>query len=1176
LINSIDIFPWDDNFNTGIQIIDEQHRRLAKLLNHLASHIAFTPDNNFISQILNELTDYAVYHFQTEEGIWATNLPNDELEIEHKAGHQRFIDTVLQLKADQYQRPIAEIAEEVLEFLARWLAAHILETDREMAYIVHALQSGLNLELAKQRATKQMAGTTRTLIDIILSIYSSLSANTLHLMREINENRRVQSREKSRSLILELMATGTALPKILTAIVRSVEQENPDMLCSILLLDDEGKHLLRGAAPSLPEFYNTAISGTAIGPGIGSCGTAAFSGQRVIVEDIQSHPYWTDYKTLAGKAGLGACWSEPIRSTQGKVLGTFAIYHQLAHLPENDDIELIEQIAHLTSIAIENYQISLALKTSQSRMSTILDNVNACIYLKDTEGRYQFVNQRVLDLWGTTLDKVLGYGDEQFFDQQTTANIRENDHPVLAEGKTLQREETNVVAATGCTTTYWTTKLPLFNQDGEIYALCGISTDISEHKQAEQALLASELFSKAIIDAVSAHICVLDKAGKILTVNQAWIDFYTENQPDTQDYGVGENYLKLCDAVTGTDRSTAILMADNIRQIIRGDIKEFVLEYPCHSSIEQRWFIARVTRFHGDSGHVVIAHENITQRKQAEEKLQLAANVFTHAREGILITDAAGIVIDVNDTFTHITGYSRVEILGKNPNILSSGRQGQEFYVAMWCDLKSIGYWSGEIWNRRKNGEMYAEMLTISAVKDDSGHTQNYVGLFIDITSMKEYQQQLEHIAHFDVLTNLPNRVLLADRLQQAMLQTQRHKHSLAVVYLDLDGFKTVNDTYDHETGDELLVAISKRMKEALREGDTLARIGGDEFVAVLGGLEQMTDCEPILERFLQATADPVTINDNTLQVSASIGVTFYPQDSVDADQLMRHADQAMYIAKQAGKNRYHLFDVLQDAAIKTQRESLENIRQALKKGEFVLYYQPKVDMQTGNIIGAEALIRWQHPERGLLPPCDFLPVIENHPLSVDLGEWVIDTALTQMSIWNAIGLNIPVSVNVGARQLQQRNFVTQLTSLLGKYPHINPGDLELEILETSALADIAEVSAIMYACREIGVRFALDDFGTGYSSLTYLRHLPADILKIDQSFVRDMLVDPDDLAIVNGVIGLAAAFHRQVIAEGVETLAHGKRLLSMGCVLAQGYGIARPMPAEKIPDWRPGKDWLT
>ncbi|MCK9605035.1 MAG: bacteriohemerythrin [Methylomonas sp.] len=1175
-MNSIDIFPWDDNFNTGIRKIDEQHRSLANLLNRLASQIAFTPDNNLISQILNELTDYAVYHFQSEEEIWATYLAHDDLEIEHKARHQRFIDTVQQLKAEQCHRPIAEITNEVLGFLARWLVAHIFETDREMAYIVLALQFGLNLEQAKQRAANQMAGTTRALIDVILSIYKSLSTNTLRLMREIDENKRIQAREKSRSLILELMATGTALPEILAAIVRSVEQEKPDMLCSILLLDNEGKHLLHGAAPSLPEFYNSAISGTAIGPGIGSCATAAFSGQRVIVEDIQSHPYWANYKALAGQAGLAACWSEPILSANGNVLGTFAIYHHQTHLPESGDIVLIEQIAHLTSIAIENYQTSQALKTSQSRLSTILDNVNACIYLKDTEGRYQFVNQRVLDLWGTTLDKVLGQGDEQFFDPQTTATIRENDHLVLVEGKTLQREEINVVAATGCTTTYWTTKLPLFRPDGEIYALCGISTDISERKQAEQALLTSELFSKAIIDAVSAHICVLDKAGKILAVNQAWIDFYMENQPENRDYGVGTNYLTLCDSVTDADCATvAKLMSANIRKVVRGDIKEFVLEYPCHSSNEQRWFIARVTRFQGDSGNVVIAHENITQRKQAEEKLQLAANVFTHAREGILITDAAGSIIDVNDTFTHITGYSREEILGKNPNILSSGRQGQEFYAAMWRDLASIGYWSGEIWNRRKNGEMYAEMLTISTVRDASGHAQNYVGLFIDITSMKEYQQQLEHIAHFDVLTNLPNRVLLADRLQQAMLQTQRHKHSLAVVYLDLDGFKAVNDSYDHETGDELLVAISKRMKEALREGDTLARIGGDEFVAVLSDLERMTDCEPILERFLQATANPVMIGQNALQVSASIGVTFYPQDNVDADQLMRHADQAMYTAKQAGKNRYHLFDVQQDAAIKTQRENLEGIRQALIKNEFVLYYQPKVNMQTGDIIGAEALIRWQHPQRGILAPGDFLPIIENHPLSVDLGEWVIDTALTQMSIWNASGLNIPVSVNVGARQLQQRHFAIQLSTLLLKHPNVKPNFLELEILETSALADIAEVSAIMYACREIGVRFALDDFGTGYSSLTYLRRLPADMLKIDQSFVRDMLVDPDDLAIVNGVIGLAAAFNRQVIAEGVETLAHGKRLLSMGCALAQGYGIARPMPAAEIPSWRPDKAWM-
>jgi diguanylate cyclase (GGDEF)-like protein len=433
---------------------------------------------------------------------------------------------------------------------------------------------------------------------------------------------------------------------------------------------------------------------------------------------------------------------------------------------------------------------------------------------------------------------------------------------------------------------------------------------------------------------------------------------------------------------------------------------------------------------------------------------------------------------------------------------------------------------------------------------------------------MKEHEQQLEHIAHFDALTNLPNRVLLADRLKQAILQTERRKYQLAVIYLDLDGFKTVNDTHGHDTGDDLLIIISQRMKEALREGDTLARIGGDEFVAVLVDLEQTADCELVLNRLLDAASSPAIINEVELHVSASIGVTFYPQDYVDADQLMRHADQAMYIAKQSGKNCYHLFDIEHDSSIKIQHELLERIRSAHQHNEFVLYFQPKVNMRTGEVIGAEALIRWQHPERGLLPPSEFLPFIENHEIAIQIGEWVIDSALTQISTWQAADLNISVSVNIGARQLQQHDFVTKLLNLLSKYPEINPANLELEILETSALENLNDVSHVIRTCREIGVQFALDDFGTGYSSLTYLRHLPVTMLKIDQTFVRDMLDDPDDLTIVKSVIGLAAAFQRQVIAEGVETLAHGAVLQSIGCELAQGYGIARPMPAIDIPAW--------
>ncbi|MBX7184621.1 MAG: EAL domain-containing protein [Vicinamibacteria bacterium] len=560
---------------------------------------------------------------------------------------------------------------------------------------------------------------------------------------------------------------------------------------------------------------------------------------------------------------------------------------------------------------------------------------------------------------------------------------------------------------------------------------------------------------------------------------------------------------------------------------------------------------------------------DITERKQAERGLSLAASVFTHSRESITITDAKGTIIEVNEAFTRLTGYAREEVLGKNPRILSSGRQSREFYADMWADLIEKGYWYGEIWNRRKNGEMYAQMLTISAVRDAQGQTQQYVALSSDITALKEHGQKLEYIAHYDALTTLPNRVLLADRLQQAMTLTLRREQPLAVAYLDLDGFKTVNDRYGHQTGDQLLVAVAAAMKEVLREGDTLARLGGDEFVAVLVDLENVEAALPILDRLLAAASRPMNVEGLELQVSASLGVAFYPEGKeVDADQLLRQADQAMYQAKLAGKNRYHLFDAVQDSSIRSHHESVDRIRRALGDREFVLRYQPRVDLFSGRVVGAEALIRWRHPDRGLLLPAMFLSTIEEHPLAVEVGEWVIESALRQIEVWQAGGLDLPVSVNVGARQLQQAGFVERLRNMLAAHPLVRPSDLELEVLETSALQDLVRISSVIAACGEFGVTFTLDDFGTGYSSLTYLKRLPVARLKIDQSFVRDMLEDPDDLAILEGVLGMAAAFRREVVAEGVETPEQGAMLLQLGCRRAQGFGIAPPMPPHEVPAW--------
>jgi diguanylate cyclase (GGDEF)-like protein/PAS domain S-box-containing protein len=555
-------------------------------------------------------------------------------------------------------------------------------------------------------------------------------------------------------------------------------------------------------------------------------------------------------------------------------------------------------------------------------------------------------------------------------------------------------------------------------------------------------------------------------------------------------------------------------------------------------------------------------------RQSAQAGLRLAASVFANSQEGITITDANNRILDVNAAFTEITGYAHDEVIGRDPKLLSSGRQDPHFYSAMWATLATQGSWRGEIWNRRKSGEIYAEILSIDVVRDERGQVQHYVGAFSDISMMKAHQSELERIAHYDTLTGLPNRRLLADRLNQGLARAKRSGRVMGICFLDLDGFKPVNDQYGHETGDQVLIEISHRLQDASRAEDTVARIGGDEFVLLFCDLTHEQECFNVLTRVLNAIEQPIEIQKQFIQVSASIGVTLFPRDDVDSDALMRHADQAMYVAKESGKGRFHIFDAAQDRLIKLNHEMLVDIEHGLKNDEFVLFYQPKVNMVSSEVIGAEALIRWQHPTRGLLAPGEFLPLLTGTELEITLGEWVIETALTQIDTWNAAGLKLVISVNIGANHLLRPHFMPRLSEALARHPKVEPGDLELEILESAAIDDLSNASRTLAGCIGLGVRFALDDFGTGYSSLTYFRKLPVGTLKIDQGFVRGLVDDPEDLGIIESVVGLAKAFNRPVIAEGVESIDHGAMLVMLGCPLGQGYGIARPMPAALLHDW--------
>ncbi len=551
-----------------------------------------------------------------------------------------------------------------------------------------------------------------------------------------------------------------------------------------------------------------------------------------------------------------------------------------------------------------------------------------------------------------------------------------------------------------------------------------------------------------------------------------------------------------------------------------------------------------------------------------EEKLNLAANVFKYAHESIVVADHHRLILEINENFVKETQYTQSDLLGTPVGQLLGDSADPAVEVEALFDMVDReGHWSGERSCRRKDGSAYPAMVSVSTVRSAEGHIKSYTLFFNDITDLKKKQQELEYVAHYDVLTALPNRSLFRDRLRQAMSASARDQRLLAVAFLDLDGFKEVNDRFGHSVGDQLLVGLAAKMQLALRAGDSIARLGGDEFIVLITGLENTDDCIPVLDRLLQAASSPCSAGESMLQVSASVGVTVFPHDNANADQLVRHADQAMYTAKQSGKNQYAFFDYVSERAVDAAVATLPEIKLGLERSEFVLHYQPKVNMRTGATVGMEALIRWNHPTKGLLLPAAFLPQIEDRPISLEVSKWVIAAATQQMSYWLAQGLKLPVSVNVGALHLQHEHFYRDVLQSMSLHPHCQ-GMLSFEILETSALADVAHIRNTMQLCQQIGVQFALDDFGTGYSSLAYLNDLPAHELKLDQRFVKNIAGEENSLSIVEGVVGLARAFRRSVIAEGVETVHAGELLLQLGCEFGQGYCIARPMPADQIASW--------
>jgi len=691
-----------------------------------------------------------------------------------------------------------------------------------------------------------------------------------------------------------------------------------------------------------------------------------------------------------------------------------------------------------------------------------------------------------------------------------------------------------------------------------------LDVDLRQLKAAQLSLSQRESLLRQIMDTASVGIFLVDREGRITFANQRMAEMFV----CPLERLIGSEYIDHIhpdERETGRQRMLALLASsmdsvDLERHYWRDDGSGF-------------WGRLTGQRFvspEGDKLGLVGVIADIDERKRAFER---NAGVIASAMDGFVVTRPDGKIAECNDTICAMSGYTRDEFLSLSIQNLDAAEQPEETVRHIEQIIKGGNDRFESRW-RRKDGSIFEIEVTANYLKI-GGEICAFVR---DISRAKQHERELQHIAHFDTLTGVPNRTLLADRMALGLAQTRRAGTMMAVCYLDLDGFKPINDQFGHEVGDLVLVETARRLQECLRGGDTVARMGGDEFVILLMGLESVDNCEIALKRILAAISVPLIAAEKTFVISASLGAAIFPRDDADADTLLRHADQSMYLAKQTGKNRYHLFDPENDRVARDRSERLARIAEAIERREFVLYYQPQVNMRHGQVQGMEALIRWQHPERGILPPAEFLAVIEDHDLIVDVGDWVIGAALDQIVAWQQVGVELAVGVNIAARQLMRDDFIDRLKAHLARHPSVSPGQLDLEVLETAALDDINRVSAMIGQCRALGVSFSLDDFGTGYSSLTYLKSLPAETLKIDQTFVRDMLVDPEDRAIVQGVIGLARVFQREVIAEGVETVEHGTVLLGLGCERAQGYGIARPMPASAvagwIAQWRPDPGW--
>jgi diguanylate cyclase (GGDEF)-like protein/PAS domain S-box-containing protein len=922
-----------------------------------------------------------------------------------------------------------------------------------------------------------------------------------------------------------------------------------------LPLIDFHRHLLLGGVFDMigDSIYMVSAAGLILDSNQRGCAILGYSH-----EELRQHRIWEMADNVAGpEVWTAFCQELPV---QGVTIETRHRRKDGSSFPVRVRIYISQAAGQTVYIGVatdlsETEALAESIRESERFYQHVIESTVDGFFLVDTEQRFTEVNDRMCELFGYAREEWLGRMPIDFVTAASRAELLAQIDRIAATDHRRyqlvgQRKDGGTFPVLLNTTTHR-------NRRGEVVGAFGFATDLTPIVEAQRAVAESERELRTILDNLQDTYYRTDQEGRILRLSPS-AERLLGYAPEEL---VGRHMSDLYAMPGERDAFLSALRAN-------GGTVSGQETHLRHRDGRDIWVLTNAHFVRNDAGAVIGVEgttRDITERRRAEEQIRLAAKVYENSSEGVLVTDAENRIVSVNPAFSLITGYEAHEVIGRKPSLLSSGRHDAEFYAAMWRSLERDGRWRGEIWNRRKSGETFPEWLSIASVRDAEGRLTHHVALFSDITDRKQAEERIDFLAHHDPLTELPNRLLFKDRFERAMAHGLRADTRTALLFVDLDRFKAVNDSLGHLVGDTLLRDAAQRLQACVRETDTVCRQGGDEFLVALTDVREDEAVARVAEKVLAALAQSFKIEAHEVMISSSIGIAIGPNDGKDFETLLRKADLAMYHAKDAGRNTFRFYDERMNTDSHERMDLRQRIHRGLDRDEFLLHYQPLVDLASGRIVGAEALVRWLCPERGLIAPAHFIPIAEESGLIVPLGEWVLHEACRELKTWHALGhSHLSMAVNLSAIQFRRGGLEDSLRAALA-VTGIPASALELELTESILLHEADQALAVIQRLKGMGVRLAIDDFGTGYSSLAYLKRLAVDKLKIDQSFVRDMAHDADDAAIVRAVIQMAKSLNLAVLAEGVETALVADSLRALNCDMVQGFHFGRPVTAEEF-----------